>query len=511
MLFAISQWLPDLPRANNPGEVVALNVLPAKTSYIPFPNMTVAATNLNVGQTYGATFGRDNANNTYVYVGDQSALYRLAGLSLTAATRLSGGAYATDITEGWEFVNWGQTVIAVNGQDADVPQQISFGAANFVNLGGGSFPAAHIAVINNFVVMGNISDSATQVQRVRWSAINNSGSWTQDATTLADFQDLVGEGGWIQKVTSGDQGGFVFQERAIWSMVFVGSPLIFQFTKLIDGLGAYAANSVCYFENTAFFLSNDGFKKFDGSNISDIGEGRVDNFFLNDLDTGYLGQVRGVVVPELKTVMWLYPGAGHFGSKCNRIIAYSYAFDKWSLLQFANEFSANIEILFRTSTPGYTLDGLDAVSTNLDLLPFSLDSREWTGGQLVLAGFINGWLTYFNGPPLNATIETGETDLAGATAQVQIQQKKAVVANRFQVNEIWPLVGSASLSALVVSMKFRDTLGSTPDQTTPMNPISTGFVQAHTTTRYVSFVLSTSGSFADIQGFDVDFVNAGRR
>src|SRR4029077_2402588 len=117
----------------------------------------------------------------------------------------------------------------------------------------------------------NISDSVVGVQRVRWSAINNANSWTADPTTLAGYQDLLGEGGWIQKIVGGEQGGYVIQEHAIWRMTFVGSPLIFQFDKVKTGIGAYAPQSVVSFQGMIFFLANDGFYMFDGSNIIPIG------------------------------------------------------------------------------------------------------------------------------------------------------------------------------------------------------------------------------------------------
>jgi hypothetical protein len=58
------------------------------------------------------------------------------------------------------------------------------------------------------------------------------------------------------------------------------------------------------------------------------------------------------------------------------------------------------------ASPGYTLEGLDAVAT-LDALPYSLDSRVWYGGEPRLAG-LNGDLKFgfFDGTNLAATCET---------------------------------------------------------------------------------------------------------
>jgi len=511
MLIKFAEWLPDQPPLNNPGALVVTNVIPNADSYLPFPGLNVSATGPQ-GQIYGATYGRDNANNSYVYIGDQSALYRLSGLSFTAATRTVGGAYNTDTTNGWEFVNWGQTTIAVNGFQGDVAQQLSFGATNFIALPG-AFPASHIAVINNFVVMACISDSATQVQRVRWSAINNSGAWSQDATTLADLQDLPGDGGWIQKIVGGQQGGYVFQERMIWGMIFVGSPLIFQFVPLILGLGAYAAQSVVAYENMVYFLSKEGFKSFDGTNLQDIGKGKVDQTFFADLDTAYLGAIRGVIVPEWKVVLWSYPGSGHTGSKSNKILIYSYAYQKWAQVIIPVAFSANIEIISITSTPGYTLDGLNAVNSSVDALAYSLDSRFWTGGNLVLSAYINGWLAYFNGTALSAEVQTAELNLVAMQPMMPYQHPlDANVQYKGMVSQVFPIAHSASLSTVQVTILSRDTQQSATKATVmTYGNTSAGFAQSRVTARFHRFDVVTSGNFDSLQGIDVNVVNAGKR
>lgn len=110
---------------------------------------------------------------------------------------------------------------------------------------------------------------------MQWSAINNATSWTADPATLADFQDLPGDGGWIQKVVGGDY-GVIIQERAVFRMDFVGSPLIFQFNQVLRNIGTPIPNSVVSYRDLVFFLSEDGFYVFDGSQAHPIGENRVD-------------------------------------------------------------------------------------------------------------------------------------------------------------------------------------------------------------------------------------------
>lgn len=499
MLFPLAQWLPDLPPLNNPGASVATNVIPGpNNSYMPFPGMVVAASFSAIGSVSTFFYARDSANNTYTYAGDTSALYVQAGTTFTVASGTSA-PYTLAGSDSWEFVSWGETVIAIDGH-ADRPQQISLGAANFVSIAGAP-KARHIAVVKDFVVLGNVSDSLTTVQRVRWSGINNSAAWSADATTLADFQDLAGNGGWVQKIISGEQ-GYIFQERAIWRMTFVGSPLIFQFDKIHDGIGAYAAQAVVSYENSVYFLAADGFKMFDGSNITPIGEGRVDKTFIADLDKNFVYKVKAILYDQLKVVMWSYPGVGNTNGKANHIIIYSYAYDRWARVDIPATFVGGVDSIAIASTPGYTLETLDQVTTDIDALPFSLDDRVWTGGNLTFAAFIAGTMYYFTGTPMNAEVETSESNIMLAM--------EGSINHLAQIEEVWPVVDGLS-ATVAITLKTRNvrTEGLTVDG--PTSPNDTGFCEFHNTARYHRFNIQTTGSFDSIQGVDVTAEDAGQR
>jgi hypothetical protein len=500
MIIPLPEWLPDLPFLNNPGATVATNVYPGQQSYTPVPSMIKTASASAFGVIIGTFYARDSANNTYTYAGDQSALYIQSGVTFNVATNTSSGPYTTGTFESWEFVSWGQTVIGVNGVN-NFPQQISLGAATFADIAGAP-KARHIAVIKDFVVLGNISDSATQVQRVRWSGINNAATWSVDVATLADYQDLAGNGGWIQKVVSGEQ-GYIFQERAIWRMTFVGSPLIFQFEKIHDGIGAFAPQSVVSYENVTFFLAADGFKMFDGTNITSIGTGKVDKTFYADLDQNYVHKVRGTVDDQKKVVYWAYPGAGNNNGKCNHILIYSYAFQRWARIDVPVEFDLGVDTIGIASSPGYTLDGLDSVSTDLDSLPFSLDDRAWTGGNLTFSAYINDGLYYFSSTPMDTEVDTAEMCI--------MQGMDGGVGNLAQIEEVWPLVQGEDVS-VTVALDYRDTRQQTPTTTVDTAPNDTGFCEFHNTARYHRFNIKTSGDFEHIQGVDVqNAVDAGKR
>lgn len=490
------EWTPDLPTLKNKGATVAKNVIPDFRSYRPFPQLTQYSNSL-ASQVKGATIARDSAGNYYNYAGDNTRLYSLNALSWTNVTNLSGD-YNTASEDYWEFTQFGNVIIAVNGSNADVPQAISVGAANFANLSGGPPRAKHIASVRDFVVMGNISATATSPQMVRWCAINNATSWTPDAATLADFQDLPGDGGHVQKVVGGEY-GVIFQERAIYRMDWVGSPLVFQFNKVQTNIGTLAPQSVVSYRNFVFYLSEDGFYMFDGSNVKPIGEGKIDRTFFADLDVNHIWRVHAVIDPVRKIVAWGYPGPGNVDGSCNRVMIYNWGADRWSRIE-----DVNIDLLFRHATTAITLDNLDTINTNIDLLQVTFDSFQFAGGTYQLGAFRTDHdLQVFNGSAMPATVETGE---------FQFSRDKDGVT---YVTEVRPVVDGIDPDSHIPSIAIatRITLQETSTYAVAVQPGSSGFASVRSVGRFHRFRLTTDtgADFEHLQGIDVTGVEEGYR
>lgn len=488
------EWLPDLPDFENPGATVATNVIPDAKSYLSFPNTTVYSTSLG-GRCQGAFIARDLAGNQYNYAGDASALYVMVGTSWSNVSRLVGGAYTTATDDYWEYTQFGAQLIAVNGANTDAPQAITVGAANFAALAGSPPKARHIATVRDFVVMGNISATATSPQMVRWSAINNATSWTPDAATLADFQDLPGDGGWIQKIIGGEY-GTIFQERAIYRMTFVGSPLVFQFDKVHTNIGAYAPQSVVNYRNFTFFLSEDGFYMFDGSNVQPIGQNKVDRTFFAELDTGYTYRVQAAINPRRKIVAWAYPASGNVGGNPNRLLIYHWGNQRWSKVE-----GLNVQLILQSITGAYTLESLDNLSTNIDSLMVPFDSIFYSGGNYLFSCFdSSNRLNLFNGSAMAAEVET-----------VEVQPNRGPDGLTY-VTEVRPVAEGLSAS-VSLTVAARNVLTQSATYTTAVQPNSTGFAPVRATGRFLRFKLTTSNNsaFDHLQGVDISSTPDGVR
>lgn len=470
------EWLPDIQSFAKPGLRRADNVIPDAYSYRPMPGLSAFSTNALGGRCQGAGIGQDAGGTTYNFAGDVSALYVTTTSSFTAVTRVagSGGAYVTPSGAFWEFAQWGQTMLAVNGISGDFVQKISLGAANFVNLTGAP-KASSLSIVRDFVVIGGVSDSATQSQRVRWSAINNSDSWTPDAATLADFQDLPGDGGPVQKVVGGEY-GVIFQRRSIFRQTFVGSPLVFQFDNVQRNIGAFVPQGVVSYQNLAFFLAEDGFYVFDGINVTPIGRGKVDRTFFSEVDTANINRTMAMIDPANKLVLWASPTTGNASGNPNTVYMFNWAYNKWARITGLNIQTINQQI---SSGPVVTLAAFD--STNK--------------------------LQRFNGSNMSATIRLAEYQFSEG--------------RRSMITEVRPLIEASDDVPVTAQAVTVDILtGENSNVLMRSHSVAasaalnnTGFAPVRASGRYhvIRARISASSTFSHFYGMEVTYEDEGTR
>lgn len=407
------EWKPDLPSVGSGYSINVSNVLPrTKTTYGPFPDFVGYATSPLPARCQGAISVLDSAGNVNTFAGTATDLYQMtvAAPTFSNVSKTPGG-YNVGADEVWNYALFGDNVIATNIGDP-VQSFVLNTSTDFADLSVDAPKARYTATIKGWLFLANTFDNVDGPVpwRTWWSAYNDPTSWPTPGSSAAaaaqsDFNDTVGEGGWIQGIVGnlGTADGAIFLEHAVWRINYTGPPTVFTFSPAEGVRGTPAPGSICQLGAFVYYLGEDGFYVFDGTSSSPIGANKVDRTFFADLDGAYIERVIGAVDPLNKMILWAYPGSGNTQGNPNRIIVYNWFTQTWAM--------ANIEteIIFRSLSFGYSLDGLDAVSTNLDALPFSLDSRAWTGGQLLLSGFdLDHTLGYFSGAALAPIVDTEE-------------------------------------------------------------------------------------------------------
>lgn len=503
MLLPIADYAPDLPVNNSAGASANIvNLFPkTKESWGPVSGLSPYSTNGLASTCIGAMLAQDSNGNNYIFAGDKTSLYLLSPGNLAFSTL--NNTFNINVGENWNFTQYGQRVIAA-AFGANLQSYVLNSSAAFANLSATAPQARYIATIRDWVMVGNTFDSTNgeQPQRVQWCAIDDPTTWpasgsTAEAQLLAGSQVIPGDQGWIRGIVGnlGTADGAVFFERGIFRVVFQGSPTVFGFYPAEGARGTKAPNSIVHLGALAYYLGEDGFYAFDGTTSRPIGVDRVDKTFWNTVNQSYLYNVVGAVDPINRLVMWLYPSNSAPGGVPDSLIVYNWVLDKWGFAQVSAEY------IFRALTQGFSLDSLDAAGyTNLDTLPFSLDSRVWTGGSLVMASFdSNHKLNYFTGSTQPATADTVELEPFGARGK-----RAFLTATR-------PLIDGGSPT---VQIGTRQRLIDAPSFTTASALNANGECPVRADGRYMRARIQTTGSFTHLQGIEIpeDSIDiAGRR
>ena len=423
------EWLPDQPDFANPGSATITNVLPrSKQSYGPMPGLVPYSGALN-GRCQGAYPMRDPAGNVFIFAGDGGKLYLLKAGSTNFGDVSKVGGYSTPAAPNgfWSMTSFGARVIATNFIN---PAQTFLAGTDsaFSDLSTGAPKAQYAAVIRDFLFLGNTVDGSDGARpfRLWWSAIGDPTNFPVPGTNAAvqvqsDFQDLEQTDlGQVTGIVGGGLSaidGAAFCERGIYRIAYAGSPNIFDFAVAQGAAGTNSPLSIVVrrFNSpfsgaaaaVAYYLGTDGYCLFDGSSALSIGAEKMDKAFFKDLDASQLAYVQAVADPINKLIFWVYSGPGN-GGLYNRAVVFNWSIGRWALIDLT---MTPVEWATPSFSIGYTLEQLDQIGT-LDALPFSLDSRIWTGGVPVLGMFDNSHkLNYTTGPNMAPTVETSEQQL----------------------------------------------------------------------------------------------------
>ncbi len=398
------EWLPDMGQYETSGALVAYNCIPYGQKYKPFSSLSEATDALPSKCKGGFSYiGADGTVSEFA--GTATGLYKLNGTSWDDVSRTSGGAYSLGEDNFWQFVSFGTLVIATNYVD-DIQCFDTSVDTVFSQMSSTAPRARIIAVVKNFLVCVDTVDGDGAIPyRVRWSPIGDpKGTWGSFAsTTQSDFQDIYGGGFQNTFVSPYGEYGVIIQDKSIWRMDYIGGDKIFSITIVNDKRGSLLPRSCVYNGESIFFIGEDGFYELRGGDLIPIGDKKTDKEFYSDFDETYDFNLNVCVDPLRKLVIWAFPDDTANDGTPNLLICFNWVDRKFSLI------SEETEFILSFISVGYTLEGLDAISTDLDALPFSLDSRAWAGGKTSLGAFSsNHKLGVFNGATKTAIIQTEE-------------------------------------------------------------------------------------------------------
>lgn len=477
MKVAFGDWSPDQPELENKC-LEAKNVIPYAGRYTQVKGLASVSDALP-GKPLASISTSIIESISETYVGTATNLYRLAVTSWDDVSPM--GLVGTTA---WSFCQFGIYILAASYEN--LLQFVEIASTDLFADIADSPKARCVGAVRNFVVCGDIVDPTDGAVpwRVRWSAIDSGLDWplagTNDAyAKQSDQQDLKAEDGAVKAIV-GTEYGLIFQEKAISRMSYVGSPLVFQIDRIDSTRGALSSRSVVNVGRTCYFPSRDGFFANDGSGESvSIGHGKVDQWFLAQINDNSLESIIGAADRRRKIIYWTFSANGN--EIPNRVIIYNYAEQRWSYAE------VTLTDLVYARQAGYTLEDLDAFGT-LDTIDLPFDDPFWGPGGQFLAAFDSEYKlsTFGGGPPLTAVLETGEFCLEG---------------RRSYLSGIRPLV--TGNTQVQIALGTRQLMGAAPVWTSDrVITQSTGQADFRSSSFYFRARCTIPGGFTDAIGVD---------
>lgn len=402
-MLPIPEWKPDVADVLGVSTQTVLNVLPRADGYGPMPDWAALSASL-AGACRGGFYARKTDGSVAVFGATATRIYLLSNTDYSwSDVSQSGAAYSSVPGDAqWQFRQFGNYVVAV--QENTVAQVYDLTSSSaFADLGGSPPQARYVEVVGKFLVLSGL---LTFPYRIQWSGFDDITGWTA-GLNQSDFQDFA-DGG-ITRGVSGGEYGVIFQDTIIRRMTYApGSPVIFQIDKITNDLGILAPLSLTRAGERIFWLSAQGFKMLvPGGYPQPIGREKVDRTVLADIDTSNLQLCMGAADPAHNRVFITYKSMAGSTGNFDKMLCYDIGLERFTPLSITGQYLSSL------ARPGITLEGLDAISTDLDALTLSLDS--YTSAAIAQLAMFNSEnkLGLFSGSNLEATVVTAEQNMQG--------------------------------------------------------------------------------------------------
>jgi len=477
------EFLPDFPDYKNPGCRVAHNVVAVSGGYAPFSGVGSQSATAS-GQVVGGHLYQQEDGVAVTVGGTRLALFVVINgvITETVVPDIGPNRY-------WKFHQFGRRIFAVGGGALFQLENID-SDTTWTEVAGAPQGATAIGQVGQHLMLGGFLSNSFRIQ---WSGLNDPINFTPDATNLAGNAELQHEYGAITAI-AGDRYPVVFQQYGVSRIDAVGPPTVFNVSTIEEARGCLAPNSVVSVGFITYFMAHDGFWATNGAATQRIGTQKINDHFREKVSAQEAFRTHGVVNWEAQSVIWAYYPAQ--SENFQQHLIYSWSEDRWS------EATLPIDYLVEGSSDGITLDNLDTIYPDLDLIPISLDSVVFEPRGRRLSAFMPGptgsTLSGLDGLPLEATIETTE---------FQMQ-----TSERTMINQMYPIVENSAENS--VGQLITRKLKGGEQVVTPEAPVNdAGFCPVRGQGLYMSarLVIGAGTSWSKAQGVQLRGRVSGRR
>jgi hypothetical protein len=184
-----------------------------------------------------------------------------------------------------------------------------------------------VSDINRFVfAMGctEYGSSTFNPMLIRWADQESITDWTPSATNQAGFLQLS-HGSQIVTSIQSRQELLVWTDSSLYSLQYVGAPVVWKAEIVGDNLSIAGQNAVAYANGISYWMGVDKFYKYDGRTQTMRCDLR--QYIFNDINTAQFDQVCAGTNEGFNEVWWFY--CSEDSNEINRYVVYNYLEDIW--------------------------------------------------------------------------------------------------------------------------------------------------------------------------------------
>ena len=299
------------------------------------------------------------ANEYTIDAGANASSSATGGGTVTAAYQINvGTAFAIPLV-GWGASSWGSGtwgVGEVSTNSIRLWSQSNFGEDLIFGPRGGAIyywdatsgltaravelstlaGASNVPTDQNFIEISDINrfmfafganefaSATVNPMLVRWSDQGNALNWTPSATTQAGFLTLS-RGSKLVTAKQSRQEVLVWTDSALYSMQYVGAPVVWAAQLVGENISIAGQNAVAYANGVAYWMGKDKFYKYDGRTTPLRCDLR--QFIFNDFNTQQYDQVVAGTNESYHEIWWFYCSTDQTTS--DRYVVYNYMEDVW--------------------------------------------------------------------------------------------------------------------------------------------------------------------------------------
>ena len=269
------------------------------------PEYSVPLTGWGAGPWGAGPWGTGATSATQIRLWSQNNF----GENLVFAPR-GGGLYYWAAASG--LATRGVLVSSLSGADAEVPSVVNY---------------TLVSDASRFVFAFGCDDYSSSVLNpmlIRWSDQEDITTWSPAATNQAGSLQLS-HGSQIITALQARQEILVFTDSSVYSLQYVGTPIVWASQLLGDNISIIGQNSVALGSGTVYWMGIDKFYKYDGR----IQTLRCDlrNHVFSDINLNQAAQVFASTSEGFNEVWWFY--CSENSTVVNKYVVYNYLEDVW--------------------------------------------------------------------------------------------------------------------------------------------------------------------------------------